>query len=183
MLIFCICVTVIVNLILYDVQYRLCYLVETSGAINIWCRQWVGSACCCDLCLYQRLTQPLPCNQSPRFLRAAIYMWRPPIITTNLSSPYFSGHFQWRCLPMPYNCGSNLTTSVCSTLGCWTAFLTTPIECMTIVNVWAVSWNRGSRAIGQMIFSQHDGHLHGMQPTSRCAPSDSQSSVRRQMQA
>ena len=69
-LIFCICVTVIVSLILQDVQCSRCYLVGTSGASNMCCTQeGVGSAGCCNLSLYQcfnAATALQPITQGPQ---------------------------------------------------------------------------------------------------------------------
>ena len=70
MLSFCICVTVIVSPILQGVLCSRCYLVGTSGASNMCCTQeGVGSACCCDLRLYQwfiTATALQPIIQVPR---------------------------------------------------------------------------------------------------------------------
>jgi len=50
----------------------------------------------------------LPYNQSPRVHRVAIFMCRPPNITTNFSIT--SGHFHWICFVVTYKGWSNVTT-------------------------------------------------------------------------
>ena len=74
----------------------------------------------------------------------------PPNITTSLSSPYVSGHFHWICFARVNNGWSQVRTGIWPGLICWTAFLTTSIECLIIATVWALSWNKGSRDVGVM---------------------------------
>ena len=85
----------------------------------------------------------LPSSQSPSVFVAAILMWRPPNVTTTLSSPHFSGHFHWICFANANSSWSNVTTSACPRLTCLTAVFTTSMERRIMATVWALSWNMG----------------------------------------
>ena len=133
-----------------------------KAAAVIWCALRVRVTCearrnesavpvlaisaCASACVH-----PLPCSQSPSVLSANISTWRPPNITTSLSSPCVSGHFHCICFARANNGWSKARTGVWPGLRWSMAFRTTSIECLIIATVCALSWNRGSSEDGVMI--------------------------------
>ena len=81
---------------------------------HVWCEQHVLYSRRIRQCLL--LWFPLvPVLQSS-------HCHRPPNISTNLCSPYISGHFHWICLEMAYIGWSSVITGVCPALSCWAAY-------------------------------------------------------------
>ena len=80
-----------------------------------------------------------------RRVNMAISIWRPPNITIE-SDPCEAGHVHWICFARANSGWSIASTGTWPGLRCWTAALTTSIECLIMATEWALSKNSGIKA-------------------------------------